>query len=124
MTDPPSSDPDAASAGVVLEAMSREDGKNSTVRVYRDRIEWLFEESISSLPRPRSQPPVIPLSTVASVKARKDGPLFSKVLLRTADQTITFRMHSPQAVEMRDTIAALVAETPPAPGPDPRPQPF
>lgn len=108
MSDQPS--PGAtADASALVEALSREDGKNSTVRVYRDRIEWLKEQSISSLPRPKSEPPVIPLRDVRSVKARKDGPLFSKVLVRTGDQTIVFRMYSPQAVQVRDVIAALLA---------------
>ena len=106
--DPPTDD----GTEILVEAMSREDGKNSTVRVYRDRIEWLKSESISSLPRPKDDPPVIPLHTVTSVKARKDGPLFSKVLVRTERKTIVFRMASAQAVEVRDTIAALLSEAP------------
>lgn len=100
-TDPPT-DP---SSEVLVEALSREDGKNSTVRVYRDRIEWLKAQSISSLPRPKDDPPVIPLHTVTSVKARRDGPLFSKVLVRTDRKTIVFRMATAQAVEVRDAIA-------------------
>jgi len=104
-----------ASPDLVIEALSREDGKNSIVRVYPDRIEWLKEVSISSLPRQKSDPPLIPLHTVASVKVRKDGPVFSKVFVRTRAQTIIFRMHSPQAVEVRDAIADLVAAGPRAP---------
>lgn len=110
MSDEPRSDPPADSESeLIIEAMSREDGKNSTVRVYPDRIEWLLSESISSLPRSKDQPPVIPLHTVASVKARKDGPLFSKVLVRTRARTIVFRMYSPQAVQVRDAINGLLA---------------
>ena len=106
--DPPATtDPE-----VVIEALSREDGKNSTVRVYRDRIEWLKEESISSRPRPKSDPPLIPLHHVSSVKVRKDGPLFSKVFVRTQRDTIVFRMHSPQAVAVRDAISGLLAAGP------------
>jgi len=93
---------------MVLEALSREDGKNSIVRVFRDRIEWVKQESISSLPRAKGDPPVIPLEMVLSVKCRRDGPLFSKVLVRTEQRTITFRMPSPQAVEVRDTVAGLL----------------
>jgi len=102
--------PNDGTSAMLIEALRREDGKNSTVRVYPDRIEWLKEKSISSLPRGRSDPPVIPLHTVASVKVRKDGPLFSKVLVRTERNTIVFRMYSPQAVEVRDAIAGLLAE--------------
>ena len=107
-------DPEADPAGIVIEALSREDGKNATIRVYRDRIEWIKAESISSLPRPKDQPPVIPLRSVAWVKARRDGPLFSKVLLRTDAATHVFRMYSPQAVQVRDAIAELLAAGPPA----------
>ncbi|MEO5680338.1 MAG: hypothetical protein ABIS47_11790, partial [Acidimicrobiales bacterium] len=71
-------------SGILFEALSREDGKNSTVRLYRDRIEWIKEVSISSRPRAKNDPPVIPMQSVAAVKAKKDGPLFSKVILRTA----------------------------------------
>jgi hypothetical protein len=109
MSETPVPDP-GAGPQLLIEALSREDGKNSTVRVYPDRIEWLKEQSISSLPRPKDDPPVIPLSTVrGTAKARKDGPLFSKVILRTDRRTITFRMHSPVAVQVRDTINALLA---------------
>ncbi len=103
----------SAPSGIVIEALCREDGKNSLIRVYPDRIEWIKEESISSLPRLKSQPPVIPLRTVTSVRARKDGPLFSKLVLRTGEATLSFRMYSPQAVQMRDVIAGLVAAEPP-----------
>ena len=98
--------------GLLVEALSREDGKTSTVRVYPDRIEWIKQQSISSLPRSKDDPPVIPLSTVTSVKARKDGPLFSKVLVRTQAGTVVFRMYSPQAVEVRDAIADALAAGP------------
>ncbi len=106
---------EAPSSEVVIEALSREDGKNSTVRVYRDRIEWIKEVSISSLPRGRSDPPVIPLQTVASVKAKKDGPLFAKVVLRTATGQIVFRMHQPQALAVRDAIDGLLSGGPSGP---------
>jgi hypothetical protein len=115
MSDPSPAELPAPSSDLVIEALSRGDGKNSTVRVYPDRIEWLLERSISSRPRPKSEPPLIPLSTVASVRTRKDGPLFSKVLLRTDQHTIVFRMYSPQAVQVRDAIAALLAAGPVAP---------
>jgi len=111
---PPEPTAEAAS-DLVIEALSREDGKNSTVRVYPDRIEWQKEVSISSLPRGRNDPPLIPMHVVASVKVRKDGPMFSKVLLRTDTQTVIFRMYSPQAVEVRDAIAKLVAGGPRTP---------
>jgi len=112
---PPDATAEAAS-DIVIEALSREDGKNSTVRVYPDRIEWQKEVSISSPPRGKSDPPLIPLHGVASVKVRKDGPLFSKVFVRTHTQTIIFRMLAPQAVQVRDAIAELVAHGPPVPG--------
>jgi len=100
---------EASSSEVVIEALSREDGKNSTVRVYRDRIEWIKQVSISSMPRGKNDPPVIPLRSVASVKAKKDGPMFAKVMLRTATGPIVFRMHQPQALAVRDAINALLS---------------
>lgn len=104
-----------APSGLVIEALSRADGKNATIRVYPDRIEWIKETSISSLPRPSNEPPVIPLSTVTAVRAKNDGPLFSKVVLRTDLGTFVFRMYSPQAVQVRDAIAGLLAAGPIAP---------
>lgn len=110
MTDAPSAGtPVPVPSDLVIEALSREDGKNSTVRVYRDRIEWIKEVSISSLPRGRNDPPVIPLGSVVSVKAKNDGPLFAKVLLRTASGQIVFRMHQPQALAVRDAIEGLLS---------------
>ena len=105
---PPVEEPEGGPVPLV-EALSREDGKNSTVRVYPDRIEWIKQMSISSVPRSRSDPPVIPIDAVAGVKAKKDGPLFTKVLLRTALGTVTFRMHHPQALQVRDAIEAARA---------------
>ena len=102
----------AAPSGMLVEALSRENGKNATIRVFPDRIEWIKAESISSLPRSKDEPPVIPMGTVRSVKARKDGPLFSKLVLRTETATFVFRMYSPQAVEVRDTIGGLLAAGP------------
>lgn len=98
-----------AESEVVIQALSREDGMNSTVTVFRDRIEWVKVETISSLPRSKDDPPVIPLAAVESVRARKDGPVFSKVLVRTASQTIVFRMISPKALQVRDAINELLA---------------
>ena len=99
---------EAPSSEVVIEALSREDGKNSTVRVWRDRIEWIKEVSISSLPRARNDPPVIALATVSGVKAKKDGPVFSKVQLRTANGPIVFRMIHADAQAVTAAIAALL----------------
>jgi hypothetical protein len=113
MDEHPPADPET---GIVIEALSREDGKNSTVRVFRDRIEWHKERSISSMPRAKNDPPVIPLDKVSSVKAKKDGPLFSQVIMRTDFGTIVFRMHAPQAVAVRNAIAGLLAAGPVAPG--------
>ncbi len=115
MTADPPLDPSATpSEKLVLEALSREDGKNSQVRLYPDRIEWIKEQAISSLPRGKADPPVIPLHTVISVRARRDGPLFSKVLLRTAQHTIVFRMYTPQAEVVRDAIAEQLDRLRPA----------
>ena len=109
----PPEEPGEADAGVLVEGLSREDGKNSTVRVYADRIEWIKAMSISSVPRSKSDPPVIPLSSVMAVKAKKDGPLFSKVILRTATGQIVFRMYHPQALQVRDAIEAARSALPP-----------
>jgi len=109
MTDAPGAGtPVTAPSDLVIEALSREDGKNSTVRVFRDRIEWVKEVSISSLPRARNDPPVIPLPTVAGVKAKKDGPVFSKVQLRTANGPIVFRMIHSEAQAVTAAITALL----------------
>jgi len=106
-------EPSGDGSDILFEALSREDGKNSTVRIYPDRIEWIKQVSISSVPRSKSDPPVIPMCSVAAVKAKKDGPLFSKVLLRTPTGQVVFRMYHPQALLVRDTIEAARAALPP-----------
>ncbi|MEO5678750.1 MAG: hypothetical protein ABIS47_03690, partial [Acidimicrobiales bacterium] len=68
-------------------------------------------------------PPVIPMQSVAAVKAKKDGPLFSKVILRTAVGPIVFRMHHPQALALRDAVAAVLADGPVAYDADAAPRP-
>lgn len=109
MTDAPGADdPVTAPSDLVIEALSREDGKNSTVRVFRDRIEWIKAVSISSLPRARNDPPVIALPTVSGVKLKKDGPVFSKVLLRTANGPVVFRMIHSEAQAVSSAIAGLL----------------
>ena len=109
----PAEEPDGDGSDLLVEAPSREDGKTSTVRVYPDRIEWIKEMSISSLPRPKDDPPVIPLDSVAAVKVKRDGPLFTKVVLRTSMGQIVFRILHEQAAEVRDAIEAAKAARPP-----------
>jgi len=111
--DQPAPEPEGADPELLLEALSREDGKNSRVLIYPDRIEWIKATSISSVPRSKDDPPVIPMSSVLSVKAKKDGPLFSKVLLRTPAGQVVFRMYHPQALMVRDAIEAAKAALPP-----------
>lgn len=107
----PTEEPEGGSE-LLVEGLSREDGKNSTVRVYPDRIEWIKQMSISSLPRPATDPPVIAMETVVAVKAKKDGPLFTKVLLRTKAAQIVFRMPHEQAFQVRDAIETAIANRP------------
>lgn len=123
MRDETSPDTGEETAELIIEALSRADGRNSTIRIYPDRIEWIQTQSISSMPRPIYEPPVIPMPMVISVKAKKDGPLFSKVLLRTFTQTLVFRMYAPQAVAVRNAINALLAARPRELGPIPPPAP-
>ncbi len=109
---PQTEEPEGGGPDLLVQGFSREDGKNSTVRVYPDRIEWIKQMSISSVPRPASDPPVIPMETVVAVKAKKDGPLFTKVLLRTAKGQIVFRMPHEQAFQVRDAIETAIANRP------------
>ena len=109
---PPTDEQDGDASGLLIEALSREDGKNSTVRVYPDRIEWIKQVSISSVGRPASDPPLIPMQSVLAVKAKRDGPLFSKVLLRTATGQVVFRMPHEQAFQVRDAIETALADPP------------
>ena len=109
----PTEEREGEGSGILIEALSREDGKNSTVRVYPDRIEWIKQVSISSMPRPASDPPVIPMRSVAGVKVKRDGPLFTKVFVRTAQGQIVFRMPHEHAFGVRDAIEASMASLPP-----------
>lgn len=98
----------AAPSGLVFEAKSHEEGRNSTVQVFEDRIERHRDRARTSLSRARQDAEVIPLRSVASVQAKKDGLVYTKVTVYASGNTIEFRLRHDEAQRMKDEITKLL----------------
>ena len=94
--------------------MSHEEGRNSKVRVYGDRIEREKAKAMTSFSRARQDAEVIPLRSVSSVQAKKDGMMYTKVTVFATGNTIEFRLHHAEAQRLKEAITQLLLAPPPA----------
>jgi hypothetical protein len=66
---------------------------------------------------------VIPLRAASSVQAKKDGMVYTKVIIYASGNTIEFRMAHTEAQRLKDVVSGLIlgtyAEAPPSPSPSP-----
>jgi hypothetical protein len=107
--------------GALLQTKSHEQGRNSTVTLYPDRIERVKDRSFGSLSRAVQDAEVIPTKAVSSVQATKDGLAFTKVTVFASGNTIEFRMPHDAAQRFKEAITRLLLE--PAPPPTAAPSP-
>jgi hypothetical protein len=98
--------------GSVFATMSHESGRNSNVVLYNDRIERTKPKSFGAVSRAKQDTEVIPIKSVSSVQAKKDGFVFTKVIVFASGNTIEFRIAHAEAVRFKDAIMGLVLNPP------------
>lgn len=104
-----------AAEGAILQVVSREEGRNSRVTLYPDRIERVKEKAFGSLSRARQDTEVTPIRSVSSVQAKKAG-LRTNVIVYASGNTIEFRLGHDEAQRFKDSLMKLVlAAASPAP---------
>lgn len=120
-------------------------GKNATVFIYADRVEWLRARGVSGakvtagvltaglsvlatgVKNGKSGTEMIPVKSISSVTTERDGMMNSKVSVITAGNTVDFRVSHKEAKIVKDTLTQLMlsggAPAAPAAAPAAAPQP-
>jgi hypothetical protein len=97
-------------ADALLQTKSHEAGRNSDVTLYPDRIERVRQKSLGSLSKAKQDTEVIPMKSVSSVQAKKDGLIYTKVTVFTSGNTIDFRVRHAEAQTFKDAITQLLLQ--------------
>jgi hypothetical protein len=109
------------------EFTSHIDGKNATVRIYPDRIEWSRARSLSAgkltagaltlgmstlatgvRDGKSGGTEMIPVKSMSSVTTRRDGMLNTIVSVITTGNTVDFRVSHKEAEQVRDVLTRLI----------------
>lgn len=85
------------------EFQSHIDGRNATVSIYPDRIEWHRKPLIG-----RAETNMIPVRQIQGVTTQRSGLLYMLVQVRTGADAIGFRVGKGQADAIKATIADLI----------------
>ncbi len=93
---------------VIWTGISREEGRNSRVVLYSNYIERIRPKGRMSLSKAKQDTEVIPMKSVSSVQAKKDGLAFTKVIVFASGNTIEFRLRHDEAQRFKDEILKLV----------------
>ena len=101
---------DEATAGAIFVGMSHEAGRNAKVTLYRDRIERVKERSRVSMSSARQDTEVTAIKSVASIQAKKDGMMFTKVTVYASGNDIVFRFRHEDAKKFKDAIMSLILD--------------
>jgi len=96
--------------GCLLHVKSHDEGKNADVYLYPDRVERVKHASKLSLSRAKRDAETIPMRSIGSVQAKKDGLRFTKVTVYATGTPIEFRLGHDDAHRMRDQISRLVLD--------------
>jgi hypothetical protein len=107
-------------------------GKNATVSIYSDRIEWLQPRGVSGgklmagimtaglstlatgLKGGKTGTEFIPIKSISSVTTKRDGLLNTLVQVITSGNTIDFRVSHSEAAQVRQVLQSLILGSPPA----------
>jgi hypothetical protein len=95
-------------AGALFVGMSHKSGRNSKVTLYPDRIERIKECSRMSVNSAHQDTEVTPVKAVASVQAKKDGMVFTKVTVFATGNNIDSRFKHDDAQAFKHAIMALI----------------
>jgi hypothetical protein len=102
-------------AGIIYETTSHEQGRNSKVTLYSDRIERVKERRFGSMGRANQDADVIPIRSVSSVQAKKDGLVYTKVTVFASGNTIEFRIGHDEAIRFKNEIQRIILSPSQAP---------
>jgi len=86
-----------------------EDGRNSTVILYHNRIERVKAKSMTSLSRANQDSEMIPLSRVSHVGVTKKG-VRSIVNVTTSGEVISFRTSHDEAARFKKLLSELMLQ--------------
>lgn len=87
----------------ISEFTSHIDGRNATVCIYPDRIEWRKRSLVG-----RGDTAMIPVRQIQGVTSQRAGLLYRLVQVKTGSGTIGFRVAKAQADAIRSTITDLI----------------
>jgi hypothetical protein len=97
-----------AAGGPLFTGTSRgEDGRNSTVTLWPDRIERVKARSFGSFSKANQDHEVTPVKSVSSVQAKKDG-FRTKVIVYATGNEIVFRLPHDDAATFRQRLLDLM----------------
>lgn len=95
-------------SGALFVGQSHESGRNSVVTLFPDRVERVKAKSLGSISRANQDAEVIPVRSVSSVQAKKDGVLFTKVTVYASGNTIEFRFPHDDAARFKAALQQLL----------------
>lgn len=116
----------------IYEFTSHIEGKNATVSIYSDRLEWVKPRGLSGgkitaglltggvsllatgVKSGKSGTEMIPVKSITSVTTKRDGMLNSKVIVVTSGNTIEFRVSHSEASETKEVLTRLILGTHPS----------
>jgi hypothetical protein len=108
------------------------EGKNATVEVYADRVEWTRPRGLSAakltaglmtggasfvatgVRSGKAGTEMIPVKSISSVTTKRDGLLYTKVSAICSGNTIDFRVSHAEAQPIKELLTSLVLGTHPA----------
>lgn len=90
----------------LLRFTSHVEGRNATVEVYPDRIEW----SRTSMVLRRKETNTIPIRQIQGVTTRRSSFLYTAVKVTTGGDAVEFHVSKSQAAEARELITKLVTK--------------
>ena len=89
------------------------EGKNATVKVYADRIEWDRPRTFGKKIRGTE---MIAVKSMSSVTTKRDGFAYTKVSVITSGNTVDFRVSHADAKQVKDVLTQLILGKHPAQG--------
>lgn len=110
-------------------------GKNATVSIYPDRVEWEVVRGVSGakitagimtlgvstlatgVKNGKAGTEMIPVKSISSVTTARDGMMNSKVSVITAGNTVDFRVSHAEAKIVKETLTQLILGQPATPTP-------
>lgn len=114
-----------------FEFQSHVNGRNAVVRVFRDRIEWTQPRSISKgkvaaglltgglslvagvKDNKTGGTEMIPVKSMNSVNTKRDGFMFTKVIVTASGSAIEFRVGNDAAKRIKEVLTQLMVGTVP-----------